>query len=303
MSWGSWTQWLLKSLSPDAPRQVEQARSEHDLDFIVDANEYQERCWTWIGCSKRAALPCIEPIDDNVSPTHDCDALAEATVEVEPNEECLEPVVRESEDCQDVATRQCEHEGLAAAAMVEVESTSSGELREVLAMHAEDVASWCRRCDEKSWEWEVRPQANRETRAMQADDIAACSAREAHAEDFAPRCSQELPGKATPSNSEICNEGLGRVIVKAQMACRDIAGAGLLLEHDLLELHVHERSEDAARNFLEHNELKPHVIGRFLVPLTKWLEEQVQDAPPDLASTAYQVECDFSDLLVTGSVV
>jgi hypothetical protein len=185
--------------------------------------------------------------------------------------------------------------------LAEIEKKSADELREALAMHAEDAASWCRRCDERSLEeQEARAQLNRESRAMQAEDITAWYTRETHAKGAALRDVQELTPEAMPSDEGMLDEGLGRVIVKARMTYRDDAGVRIILEPSLLELHVHERSVDAARTFLEANELKPHVIDRLFKPLATWLEEQVQDSPPELASTAYEVEGDFNHLLVIG---
>merc|ERR1711971_465291 len=274
------------------------------MGLIVDAQEYQERCWIWIGCYKPTPLPCIESIDGATSPIHDCDALAspardstewsgEAPVEeIVSVDECPEPTVGKPDFRPDAMTGQWEYEALPAA---DSEWMPSDELREALAMHSEDVASWCMRCDENNREREVRAQPNRETLAMLAEDVAAWCIRETCVENLPPRDIQYQAAKATPSNQEMVDDGLGRVIVKAQMTFRDAAGVSVILDHSLLELHVHERSVDAARKFLENNELKPHVIVQILDPLTKWLEEQVQGAPPEMASEAYQVEGDFND--------
>lgn len=107
--------------------------------------------------------------------------------------------------------------------------------------------------------------------------------------------------KPTPINfgaMETSGQELGRIILKAHLTCKSVTGIDVLEAH-VLELHVHQRGEDAARYFLEElNGFKPQMIRHYLQLLATWLHGEVQAAPDYvLAHQAHQVHGDLNDIV------
>merc|ERR1712232_1088638 len=131
----------------------------------------------------------------------------------------------------------------------------------------------------------------REMQAMQAEDFAAWFREEREKHELAIRLEQEsrVTHRATSSADD-----LGRVIIAAHLTCDNFDG---MLEYSTLELHLRQRVEDCVRVFLELNELKPALIRRYLVPLSNWLDCQLQHAPTNLAFETFKVQGDLTAIL------
>lgn len=139
--------------------------------------------------------------------------------------------------------------------------------------------------------------AEREACTMQREDVAAWSWREVD------RCKETIAvtlsdGTLAARDSADLDAGIGRIIVRAHLTCRDDVGIDATLEQYDLELHVRERAVEAARRFLEDlNSLRPHLVRRYLDPLTRWLHEQVLRAPVAMANGAYDVVGDLNEIV------
>jgi len=151
--------------------------------------------------------------------------------------------------------------------------------REMSAMRAADVESWCIREMETCMEKGQRNSGNaseREELEHVSDNV-----------DLDPSVSSK--------------QDLGRVLLEAFLTCRQQEIDGML-ETRQLPVHAHEREVEASRRFLEDtNQLKPHLVQRYKDPLARWLHDQVEKAPGHIARETQYVHGDLNEILETFS--
>jgi len=156
------------------------------------------------------------------------------------------------------------------------EETHIEDLNEFKAMLAEDFQSW----------WV------RESSRCPIKSPAAVPA--SHDEDN-PAIAPAAAAAAAAAPADVV---LGRIFLEARLSCIDEAGIDVILEQQVLQLHLYEREVDAARCFLDdHNELSPSFVRRYQQPLSRWLQSKVQAAPPDIAFNKHIVCGDLEEIV------
>mmetsp|Transcript_41336 Transcript_41336/g.81641 ORF Transcript_41336/g.81641 Transcript_41336/m.81641 type:complete len:327 (-) Transcript_41336:43-1023(-) len=221
-------------------------------------------------------------------------SCGDLAIDVEQQEESATEHELKEGECESNIRFECMEGSTGAASVVESEhATSSGlagqpsvpglkgeiiydDFRESTDMLAEDVSTWCER------------ELQRPLMEIPAALVPA-SPGKLHAASAKA---------AAVAAAAAADADLGRVILEARLSCRDESGIDVDLEHRSLQLHLCQRGLDAARRFLEEdNTLAPRFVRRYLRPLSSWLHEQLQAAPPEMAFTTHHVEGDLEEIV------